>query len=266
MVTESGRDDPARQADLTGRVALVTGGSRGLGREIALAFARAGADICIASRKPEAGAATAAEIRAYGRRALFHPTDAEKWNDLDRLVESVYAEFGRVDILVNNAGKSPPYSSLSGITEESLDRVLALNLKAPFRLTALVAERMAAGVGGSVINISSVNATRPDPAAAPYSAAKAGLNILTSTFALTYAPKVRVNGIVPGPFATDISTHWTQGQRDALAGGTLLGRVGRPEEILGAALYLAGDASSFTTGSLLTVDGGYSVGPRAPSS
>ncbi len=242
--------------DLSGRVALVTGGTRGLGLAIARAFSAAGADVVVASRKADACLQVAAELRSAGGRALGHPCHVGRWDDLARLVEAAYEEFGRVDVLVNNAGVSPLYSTLPEVTEELFDKVIAVNLKGPFRLSALVGERMAAGDGGSIINISSTGAVRPTGDIVPYSAAKAGLNALTVGFAHALGPKVRVNAIMPGPFLTTISEAWDM---DALAQRTRafpLRRAGLAEEIAGAALYLAGDASSYTTGSILTVDGG----------
>jgi NAD(P)-dependent dehydrogenase (short-subunit alcohol dehydrogenase family) len=242
--------------DLAGRVALVTGGTRGLGLAMARAFAAAGADVIVASRKADACREVAAELRSAGGRALGHPCHVGRWGDLTRLVEAAYGEFGRVDVLVNNAGVSPLYSTLADVTEDLFDKVIAVNLKGPFRLCALVGERMAAGEGGSIINVSSTGAVRPTGDIVPYSAAKAGLNALTVGFAHALGPKVRVNAIMPGPFLTTISESWDM---DALAERTRtfpLRRAGLAEEIVGAALYLAGDASSYTTGSILTVDGG----------
>lgn len=249
-------DAVPHQPDLTGKVALVTGSSRGLGREIALAFAAAGADVAITSRNLDSCRSVANEVRALGARAFVHPCHVGRWDELGGLVEAVYGEFGRVDVLVNNAGKSPLYDKLVEVSEGLYDSVLDLNLKGPFRLTALVATRMVEAGGGCVINVSSTSSLRPDPQVVPYAAAKAGLNAMTVAMAQAFAPTVRVNAILPGPFATDVSTHWTDETRALLTDRTVLGRIGRPHEIAGAALYLAGDASSYTTGSLLTVDGG----------
>jgi NAD(P)-dependent dehydrogenase (short-subunit alcohol dehydrogenase family) len=242
--------------DLSGKVALVTGGSRGLGREMSLAFARAGADVVVASRKLESCAETVAEIEALGRRGLAHACHVGAWNDLDVLVDTVYAKFGRVDVLVNNAGMSPLYPSLDQVSEALWDKVLAVNLKGPFRLSALVGSRMQQGPGGSIINVSSIAAERPTPTETPYAAAKAGLNAITIAFAQAYGPKVRVNAIQAGPFLTDISKAWPEGVEDFLASRASLGRAGRPDEVVGTALYLASDASSFTTGAVIRVDGG----------
>ncbi|MHA6795433.1 SDR family NAD(P)-dependent oxidoreductase [Pseudonocardia bannensis] len=247
---------PANGFDLTGKVALITGGSRGLGREMALAFAGAGADVAVASRNLAACEAVADEIRALGRESFAYACHLGRWEQVGELADAVLDRFGRVDVLVNNAGKSPLYDDLADVSEAMYDSVLDLNLKGPFRLTTLLAGRMRDGGGGSVINVSSVAAIRPDPSAAPYSAAKAGLNALTVALAHAYGPAVRVNAIMPGAFATDISTHWDDEVRTTLAGRAALNRVGRPSEITGAALYLASDAASFTTGSVLTVDGG----------
>lgn len=248
--------------DLSGKTALVTGGSRGLGRQMALAFAAHGADVAVASRKFDQCEATAREIEALGRRALPIACHVGKWDELEPLVETVYREFGQLDILVNNAGMSPLYDGLDTISEELFDKVIGVNLKGPFRLSALVGKRMAAGDGGSIINISSTGAITPSPGAEPYGAAKAGLNALTRSFASAYAPKVRVNGIMAGPFLTDISKAWDMDRFNEIAkAGIPLQRGGQPEEIAGAALYLASDASTYTTGSIITVDGGSGGNP-----
>jgi NAD(P)-dependent dehydrogenase (short-subunit alcohol dehydrogenase family) len=243
--------------DLTGKVALITGGSRGLGREMALAFAAAGADIAVVSRKLDACEATAGEIEALGRRALPLACHVGRWDAIEPMAEAVYDHFGKVDILVNNAGMSPLYPSLDAVTEDAFDKVIGVNFKGPFRLTALVGKRMHEGAGGSVINMSSIAGVEASPYALPYAGAKAALNSLTAGFAAAYSPNVRVNSIIVGPFATDVSDHWADPRDPANPGYTRAGmRVGRPDEIVGAALYLASDASSFTNGALLRVDGG----------
>lgn len=243
---------------LEGKVALVTGGSRGLGKEMVTAFAAAGADVVIASRKLDSCEKLAAEIREkHGRRALPVACNVSDWAHCDALVDAAYAEFGRVDILVNNAGLSPLYPSLDQVGEALFDKVVGVNLKGPFRLTALVGTRMAAGTGGSIINISSIEAITPDAHALPYAAAKAGLNALTEGFAHSFGPTVRVNGIQCGPFATDISAAWPDEIREYMKTRLVLGRPGKPEEIVGAALYFATDASAYATGATLRLDGGW---------
>jgi NAD(P)-dependent dehydrogenase (short-subunit alcohol dehydrogenase family) len=249
---------PTDLFDLTGRVALITGGSRGLGREMARAFAELGADVVIASRKQDSCDAAAAEIaKATGRRVLGRSCHVGKWKDLEALADAAYERFGKVDVLVNNAGMSPLYPSVDAISEELWDKVLDVNLKGPFRLTALVGSRMARGDGGSIINISSGAAKRPTPDVIPYAAAKAGLEAMTVGFAHAFGPKVRVNAIQAGPFFTDISKAWDMEAFERRAKSAIaLRRGGEPEEIVGAAVYLASRASSFTTGAVLAVDGG----------
>jgi NAD(P)-dependent dehydrogenase (short-subunit alcohol dehydrogenase family) len=240
--------------DLTGRVAMITGGSRGLGRQMALAFADAGADVVIASRKQDACDAVAKEVRDRGRRALAVATHVGRWDELDRLVDTAYGEFGKVDVLVNNAGMSPLAPSSAETTEELFDKVIAVNFKGPFRLSSNVGQRMYDGDGGAIINISSTGSLMPRPRFGPYAGAKAALNALTTVFALEFAPKVRVNTIAAGPFLTDIADAWPE--EDRRTARNAAGRPGQPEEIVTAALYLASPASSFTNGSLIRVDGG----------
>jgi NAD(P)-dependent dehydrogenase (short-subunit alcohol dehydrogenase family) len=249
---------------LDGRVAVVTGGSRGLGREISLAFARAGAIVVVASRKEDACVALAAEITAEtGREALGVGCHVGHWDQCDRLADLARERFGRVDVLVNNAGASPLYASLEEVPEELFDKVIAINLKGAFRLSSVIGARMAAGDGGSIVNVSSIGAVAPSPHELPYAAAKAGLNALTQGLARAYAPKVRVNTIMPGPFLTDISKAWDMDAFEAVARREIpLGRGGRPDEVVGAALFLASDASSYVTGSALTLDGGLTSGSR----
>jgi NAD(P)-dependent dehydrogenase (short-subunit alcohol dehydrogenase family) len=243
---------------LEGKVALVTGGSRGLGRAMALGFADAGADIVIASRKLDNCESVAREVEAKGRRGLAVACHVGHWDELDGLVERAYGEFGKVDVLVNNAGMSLLYESLPAVSEAMWDKVVDLNLKGPFRLTALVGSRMEASPdGGSIINVSSTGSIRPAPSMLPYDAAKAGVNALTVGFAHAFGPTVRVNCIMAGPFLTDISAAWDIPAFERAAKARhALGRGGQPEEIVGAALYFASAASSYTTGAVLRVDGG----------
>jgi len=241
--------------DLTGKVALVTGGSRGLGLQMVRAFAAHGADLIIASRKLDACEAAASEVRALGRRALAIAAHVGRWDEIDRLIEAAYAEFGRIDILVNNAGMSPRMPSHE-VTEALFDAVLNLNFKGPFRLASQVARRMAAGEGGVIINVSSSGALVPLPGVVPYSGAKAALNAMTVSLAAEYGPKVRVNTLSAGPFLTDIAKAWPEEARQRA--DNALGRPGHPEEVVTTALYLASPASSFTTGAIVRVDGGMS--------
>jgi NAD(P)-dependent dehydrogenase (short-subunit alcohol dehydrogenase family) len=240
--------------DLTGKVALVTGGSRGLGLEIAKTYARAGADIVITSRKLDACEAAVQEIEALGQRAFAYAAHVGHWDEMPNLVEAAYAQFGKIDILVNNAGMSPLAPSLAEISEELFDKVIGVNLKGPFRLSTLIGPRMVEAGGGTIINVSSTGALRPTPRTTPYSSAKAALNAMTIALAQEYGPTVRVNVLSPGPFLTDVAKSWPderKGKRDNAAQ-----RVGEVREIATSALYLASEASSFTTGALLRVDGG----------
>lgn len=243
--------------DLSGRVAVVTGGSRGLGREMVLAFARNGADVVIASRKVDNCEAVAAEVRSLGRRAIAVGYHAASWTDADRLADVAYDEFGQVDVLVNNAGMSPLYPSVDAISEDLYDKVMGVNLKGPFRLSAVVGSRMVAAGSGSIIFVSSIASHSPSPNELVYGAAKAAVNNLTIGLARTFGPAVRVNCIVPGPFLTDIAKAWDMdAMEESFRSQFSLGRGGQPGEIVGAALYFASDASSYTTGATLDIDGG----------
>ena len=242
--------------DLTGKVALVTGGSRGLGRAMVLAFAEHGASVIITSRKTDNCEALAREVEAMGREAMAYGCHVGHWDECDGLIDAAYARFGKVDILVNNAGMSPLYPKLSEVNEELFDKVVGVNLKGPYRLSAVIGERMAEGDGGSIINISSNAAVDPSPNSEPYGAAKAGLNSLTRSFAFAFGKKVRVNCIQAGPFLTDISKAWAPQTFESFKTRLALGRGGEPEEIVGAALFLASPSGSFTTGAVIRVDGG----------
>jgi NAD(P)-dependent dehydrogenase (short-subunit alcohol dehydrogenase family) len=248
--------DPRAAFDLTGRVALVTGATRGLGLAIASGYASAGATLCIVSRKLDACQQVATGLRAHGVNAAAFACHVGRWQEIERLVEAVYDAFGRVDVLVNNAGISPLYDDLSAVTEEHWDKVIAVNLKGPFRLSALVGERMVATGSGSIINISSTGSVRPTGDIVPYAAAKAGMNAMTVGLADALGPSVRVNAIMPGPFLTTIARNWDMDVLASRAETFPLRRAGEAPEIVGAALYFASDASSFTTGTTLTVDGG----------
>lgn len=242
---------------LTGKVAVVTGGSRGIGRAIVEGFAGAGADVVIASRKLDACAIAAEEVgEKHGVRALPFAYQAANWDDSDRLAEAVDREFGRCDVLVNNAGISPLYPSLTSIDEGYYDKVAGVNLKGPFRLSVLLAEQMKAGDGGSIINISTIGTLRPGKDELVYACAKAGLNALTVGLAEAYGPTVRVNALLPGPVATDISAGWSDELRARAVDGMPLARMGTPDDFVGPALWLASQDSAFVTGTHIRVDGG----------
>ena len=241
---------------LDGRVALITGGTRGLGWEMARTFAAAGAALIVSSRHDDACQEAAAALRATGADATGIACHVGHWDEVDRLAAASEAWRGHVDVVVNNAGMSPQYETLSEISEELWDKVIGVNLKGPFRLSTLIGEAMKRRGSGSIINVSSTGAVRPTHDIVPYAAAKAGLNAMTAGLAEALGPEVRVNCIMPGPFLTDISSHWDLKAFEHTARTFPLRRGGRPEEIAGAALYLASDSSSFTTGATISVDGG----------
>lgn len=245
--------------DLSGRIALITGGGRGLGRQMTEAFAAHGADVIIASRKLDVLEAAAAEIgEATGRVITPVQCHVGRWDQVTRLVDHVYEQFGRIDVLVNNAGMSPLYESLSDVSEALWDKVFDVNLKGPFRLAALVGERMKESGRGSIINLSSTASVKPGPAEVPYGIAKAGINNLSVGMAKTFGPEVRVNTLMPGPFRTDISDSWDWEMINREMKRLPLRRVGEPAEIIGAALLLASEAGAYITGSVIKVDGGMS--------
>lgn len=240
-----------------GKIVVVTGATKGLGRAMALGFAEAGADVVVASRKLDACEAVAAEVRALGRRALPVACHVGDWDQCGALVDAAVAEFGRIDVLVNNAGIAPVPPSLKDVTPELFDKTMDVNLKGPLRLTALAAEHMPAG--GAVINISSKASLHPSPFTVVYAAAKAGQNALTKAAAQEFGPRgIRVNSIVCGTFHTD-SLHKslpTEEGQAQMASRVSLGRIADADEIVGTALYLASDASSYLTGELILLDGG----------
>ena len=246
---------PDLRAD--GKVVVVTGASRGLGRAMALGFGEAGANVVVSSRKRDRCDEVAAEIKALGARAISLPCHVGDWDQCAALIEATVEEFGRIDVLINNAGIAPVPPSFSEITSELFDKTIAVNLKGPLRLTGLAAKRMNAG--GSIVNISSKAALYPSSFTAVYAAAKAGLNALTKAAAQEFGPRgIRVNAIVCGTFHTDsfhVSMPTAEMQAE-MASRVALRRVGAADEIVGTALFLASPASSYLTGELIVLDGG----------
>jgi NAD(P)-dependent dehydrogenase (short-subunit alcohol dehydrogenase family) len=239
--------------DFTGKVALVTGGSRGIGYQMVKALAERGADVIIASRKLENCEAVAEECRALGSKALAVSAHVGKWPECDRLIEESYAAFGRVDILINNAGMSPRQPSHE-VTEQMFDSVVNLNFKGPFRLASQIGKRMFDGEGGCIINVTSSGSMMPLPEVVPYGSSKAALNAMSKSLAWEYAPHVRVNTLSPGAFRTDIVQAWPDKGQGPIP--IPRGHAAEPEEIVTAALYLASPASVNVTGSLVRCDGG----------
>jgi NAD(P)-dependent dehydrogenase (short-subunit alcohol dehydrogenase family) len=240
-----------------GKVVVVTGASKGLGRAMALGFGEADADVVVASRKLEACQQVADEISALGGQAVAVSCHVGDWDQCQALVDAAVDRFGRIDVLVNNAGIAPVPPSLLGVTADLFDKTIAVNLRGPLRLTALAVEHMPPG--GSVINISSKAALHPTSFTVVYAAAKAGLHALTKAAAEEFGPRgIRVNAIVCGTFHTDSFHHSmpTEAAQADMASRISLGRIASADEIVGTALYLASDASSYVTGDLILVDGG----------
>ncbi|MFF3568620.1 SDR family NAD(P)-dependent oxidoreductase [Nocardia jiangxiensis] len=245
--------------DLADKVVLITGGSRGLGRAMCLGFADRGARVVVCSRKSDACEALAKEIDSRGGESFARACHVGDWRQLDGLIDDVIERYGRLDVLINNAGMSPIAPSLLETPEGLVDKIIDINFKGPLRLTALAATAMTATGGGSIINISSLASRRPTPITTAYSAAKAGLNALTQASAQEYAAVgVRINAIICGTFDTDITAGFVRNPDIAptVVEPIALHRIGRPDEVVGAALYLASAASSYTTGSFITIDGG----------
>ena len=243
--------------DMTGKTVLVTGGSRGLGRGLVRGFAEAGADVAIVSRKLDNCQAVAREIEAIGVRAFPYACHIGRWDEVEPMFDAVWSHFGRVDVVINNAGMSPTYPSLLEVNEKLFDSVIGVNFKGPFRLCAVAGDRMFKAGGGVIINMSSLASLNGSPGTAFYGGAKAGLNVISQAFAAAFHPKVRVNTIVVGPFATDTAQHWPDPPDPANPRRTKGGlRVGLPEDMVSTALYLAADASQYVTGAQIKVDGG----------
>lgn len=246
------------QFSLDGRVALVTGGSRGIGRACALALAEAGARVAVTSRKLEACQAVAAEIEAAGGESLAVAGNAGVSDDVERIVGAVMERFGQLDVLVNNAGTNPQFATLVDTEERAFDKVLAVNLKGPWLFTRAAVRSWMGEHGGSVINVASVGGIKPEPMIAAYNASKAALINLTGAFAKELGPGIRVNALAPGLVRTDFARVLVETPEihDRLVAHTPLGRVGEPHEMAGAVVWLASDAASYVTGTTIVVDGG----------
>ena len=258
---------PAELFDYSGRSVLVTGGSRGIGRNMALGFAAAGAQVVVSSRKADACAAVVREIEAAGGRALAIPADACIPEQLEQLAEAAWGRCGRIDVLVNNAGiglGAPMECADLGLWE----KIIGVNLRGPWYLSAQLAPKMRDAGGGAIINVISVGGLRPGSGVGIYCAAKAGLAALTQSMAAEWAPwRLRVNALAPGPYDTDMLRKAEQampGFMEASAQSTAMRRVAEGREIIGAALFLGSDAAAgYTTGSVVVSDGGFMV--QAPA-
>jgi NAD(P)-dependent dehydrogenase (short-subunit alcohol dehydrogenase family) len=247
--------------DLSGKVAIVTGSTRGIGNSMARGLAGAGATVVVSGRKQDACDAAAKQIAEQsGCRALGVACHMGDWDQIDSLVDRAWKECGRIDVLVNNAGINPTFMSVENMTAEFWDKIYDVNLKGPMRLAGKVAPRMAENGGGSIVNVITVGAYLGGAGVGAYSSSKAALLNLTRVMATEWADRgVRVNALAPGPFATDMMAGAEKnvpGFSAGAAAATLQKRVADPDEIIGSVLYLASDASSFTTGTDLIVDGG----------
>lgn len=250
---------------LQGRVAVITGGSRGIGRSIALAFAEAGADLVVSSRnkKPPELENVAEEVRALRRKVLAIPAHVGKKVDVQNLIERTLTHFGRIDILVNNAGMNPVLSPLADLEERSLEKVMEVNLKGALFMSQAVVQPMRKQGGGRIINISSISGLRArDDGTGIYCISKAAMNMMTQVMARELAPyHILVNAIAPGSIKTEFSrVNWTDPERKAQRLGEIeLKRFGEPDEVVGLALLLASEAGSFITGEIIRVDGGQTI-------
>jgi NAD(P)-dependent dehydrogenase (short-subunit alcohol dehydrogenase family) len=249
--------------DLTDRVAVVTGGGRGIGRAISAGLAGAGCAVVVTSRSAEACRSAVADIEEAGGTAHAVAADVGRADDRQRLVDATVERFGRLDVLVNNAGILKPHHTLR-VTEAELDELLAVNLKGPVFLSQLAFPHLEAGGGGSIINLSALGAFQPMAGIGAYCAVKAAMVNWTSTMAKEWTPRgVRVNTLVPGPVATDMILPRDPEVRERfisdMSANTLVGRLAEPVDLIGAVLFLASDASAFMTGRSLFLDGGMLV-------
>jgi NAD(P)-dependent dehydrogenase (short-subunit alcohol dehydrogenase family) len=251
---------PRADFSLDGKVAIVTGGSRGIGRSICVGLAEAGADVAIAARKPEDLEEAAAEVRATGRKAITVPTNVRKLDELRTLVDRTVAELGRLDVLVNNAGTNPVFGPVQDIDERAFDALMNTNVKAVHFLSAFAREAMLKhGDGGSIINVSSLGGLQASDVIGGYSVSKSALNMLSQVCAKTWGKEgIRVNTISPGLIKTEFSRALWENEAIVkdLVGASALRRIGLPDEMVGAVIYLASSASSFVTGQNLVLDGG----------
>ena len=246
---------------LEGKAAMVTGGSRGIGKATALSFAEAGADVIVTSRKLPDLELVAEEIRGLGRRSMAVETHVGRMDQIQNLVETAVAEFGRIDVLVNNAGTSVVWMPALELEERAWDSIMNLNLKGLFFLSQAVARVMKAHGGGSIINVSSVDGLKPEANNSAYCVSKAGVVMATRVMALEWGKhNIRVNCIAPGFIHTRLmDSRWDvdPDNRGIIEGKILLEGVAEPDVLVGAMVYLASDASRYQTGQTITVDGGY---------
>lgn len=250
---------------LEGKVAIVTGSSRGIGKAIALGFAGAGAKVVLTSRKIADLEANVSEIKGFSGEAVALQSHLGKMEEIEKLIDTVMEKYGRIDVLVNNAGASPAMGSVLESDERLWETIMNLNLRGLYFTSQAAARIMQKQGGGKIINIASVDGFKPEPGVSVYSISKAGVRMITKAFAMELAPyNIQVNTIAPGPISTKmLDSHWfhlpeeeQKKGKEEMARITPMGRIGEPDEIVGAALYFATDASNYTTGAEIVVDGG----------
>ena len=253
---------PSDRFSLDGKVALVTGGTRGIGRAIAFEFAHAGARVVVASRKREAVSATVAELEKEGAEASGIVANVSKPDDHARIIDHAVSSFGALDILVNNAAVNPVFGPVEMTNAEAFDKIIAVNVRAPFEIAKLALPHFRARGGGVILNISSIGALTPEPNLGIYSVSKAALISLTHVIARGWGrDNVRANAICPGLIKTDFSSALWQNEqiRGHMMKNQAIGRLGEPEDVSGLALFLCSDAGAFCTGGVYVADGGYTV-------
>jgi len=245
--------------DVNGKVAIVTGGSRGIGRSIAIGLAKAGADVVATSRNIESVKAVTTEIEQLGRRSIAISTDASRKESIENLVNKTYEEFGKIDILINNAGISHDFKGAESITDEDWDNVINLNLRGQFLCCQEVGKHMRKRKYGKIVNVVSIVGQVGFAKQIVYAAAKAGFIAITKTLALEWSKyNITVNALAPGFVETDMTSSLKGSKvEERLLRRIAMRRFGKPEEVVGAAIYLSSDASSYTNGVVITVDGGY---------
>jgi NAD(P)-dependent dehydrogenase (short-subunit alcohol dehydrogenase family) len=255
-------EDGLQRFSLSGRCALITGGSRGIGRAVALAMAAAGAKVAVCARHLDACEAVAAEITARGGQAIAIAGNVGRAEDAVAIIDGAVGGLGALDILVNNAATNPHFGPLVDAEDAAVDRIFQVNVQGPLRLVGAAVRAWMGEHGGSIINMGSVGGISPEPMIGAYNASKAALINLTRTLAQELgASGIRVNAIAPGLVETDFARVLieTPAIHDQIVGQTALQRHGQPDEVAGAAVFLAGEAASYITGSVLVVDGGWTA-------